>query len=68
VLLKFKLLEVQQQRLSDYIAWACRTQQLQTVHRSWFSERSMEQWLDSVLGELQQAGAAVLREGMILDR
>jgi glyoxylase-like metal-dependent hydrolase (beta-lactamase superfamily II) len=68
VLLKFKLLEVQQQRLSDYIAWACRTPQLQTVHRSWFSERSMEQWLGSVLAELQQAGAAVLREGMILDR
>jgi DNA-binding transcriptional regulator YbjK len=59
---------VRQQRLNDYIAWACRTPQLQTVHRSWFSERSMEQWLGSVLGELQQAGAAVLREGMILDR
>jgi hypothetical protein len=37
------------------------------VHRSWFSERSMEQWLGSLLGELQQAGVAVLRESMILD-
>ena len=67
VLLKFKLLEVQQQPLSDYIAWACDTPQLQTVHRSWFSQCSMEQWLASVLAELQQAGVAVLREGLILD-
>jgi glyoxylase-like metal-dependent hydrolase (beta-lactamase superfamily II) len=67
VLLKFKLLEVQQQPLGDYLAWACRTPHLQTVHRSWFSERSMEQWLGSVLDELQHAGAAVLRGGLILD-
>jgi glyoxylase-like metal-dependent hydrolase (beta-lactamase superfamily II) len=67
VLLKFKLLEVQQQPLDDYIAWACRTPHLQTVHRGWFSGRPLEQWLLGMLAELQQAGVAVMREGMILD-
>lgn len=69
VLLKFKLLEVQRQPLAEFLAWAGNTAHLQTLHRQWFArEQGMNEWLHSMLADLQRAGATTLHEGLILDR
>ena len=69
VLLKFKLLEVQRQPLAEFLAWAGNTAHLQTLHRQWFArEQGMNEWLHSMLADLQRAGATSLHEGLILDR
>lgn len=68
VLLKYKLLEVQQQPLADFIAWAQGTAYMQILHRNWFAERSIEQWLGSLLADLQQVGAAKVQEGLVLNQ
>jgi glyoxylase-like metal-dependent hydrolase (beta-lactamase superfamily II) len=68
VLLKYKLLEVQQQPLADFMAWARETAYMQTLHRNWFAQRSIEQWLGSLLADLQQVGAAKIQDGLVLNQ
>ncbi len=68
VLLKYKLLEVQQQPLADFIVWARGTAYMQTLHTNWFAQRSIEEWLDSLLADLQQVGAAKVQDGLVLNQ
>ena len=68
VLLKYKLLEVQQQPLAEFMAWAQGTAYMQTLHRNWFAQVSIEAWLLSLLTDLQQVGAAKLQDGLVLNQ
>jgi len=68
VLLKYKLLEVQQQPLAEFMAWAQGTAYMQTLHRNWFAQVSIEAWLLSLLSDLQQVGAAKLQNGLVLSQ
>jgi glyoxylase-like metal-dependent hydrolase (beta-lactamase superfamily II) len=68
VLLKYKLLEVQQQPLADFIAWACATAYMQALHRNWFAQRSIEDWLISLLVDLQKVGAAQVQDGLVMNQ
>ena len=68
VLLKYKLLEVQQQPLAEFTAWAQGTAYMQTLHRNWFAQVSIEAWLLSLLTDLQQVGAAKLQDGLVLNQ
>ena len=68
VLLKYKLLEVQQQALPDFVAWAKSTPYMRTLYDQWFAQSSMDDWLASLLDQLQQAGAARVQDGMVLNQ
>ena len=68
VLLKYKLLEVQQQPLADFMAWACATAYMQALHRNWFAQRSIEDWLVSLLADLQKVGAAQVQDGLVMNQ
>lgn len=58
VLLKFRLLEVQQLRLSELSAWATATPYFGLVHQRWFAEVPVENWLSQLIEGLVVSGAA----------
>ena len=57
VLLKFKLLEVQQQPLPDFLAWAAGTPYMALLHQRFFAG-GLEAWLRQLLQDLHKVGAA----------
>ena len=58
VLLKFKLLELQRAPLKDFARWAQSTPYFLLLHRRWFADRPLEEWLFTLISELVRAGAA----------
>lgn len=58
VLLKFKLLELQQLAMPEFVAWASATPYFEMVHAKWFAGQSMEVWIQSVANDLVRSGAA----------
>jgi glyoxylase-like metal-dependent hydrolase (beta-lactamase superfamily II) len=67
VLLKFKLLEVQEIEVTSLLAWANTTGYFTVVHRRWFTEMPLLQWLELMVAELMRSGAATLRETRIVN-
>lgn len=65
VLLKFKLLELQQIPLADLLAWAENTPYLQGLHASWAGGIPMDAWLRDLLNALQQSGAAQVQHEFV---
>lgn len=68
VLFKFKLLEVQSQGRSEFLAWARATLYFQRVHQRFFATLSLEAWLEQLLEDLAKVGAAELRGEQLLNR
>jgi glyoxylase-like metal-dependent hydrolase (beta-lactamase superfamily II) len=68
VLLKFKLLELGEQPMTDLIAWAQRTRYLVDVHAKTFAETPMQTWVESLIRELAQAGAIAITGGTVQNR
>ncbi len=68
VLLKFKLLEVQQQPLADFLDWAGQADYLCMLQQRWHADQSLADWIGALLSELQEAGAATLSGGLVLNR
>lgn len=58
VLLKFKLLELQRQRMGDLQRWAAVTPYVEMVHRRWFSDMDLEAWIKRLADDLVRTGAA----------
>ncbi len=58
VLLKFKLLEVQQQRRTDFMAWALAMPYMVKVHQRYFAGTDLQDWLNQLLADLVKVGAA----------
>lgn len=58
VLLKFKLLDVQRYPLRAFAEWAEKTPYFGLVHRRWFAEQPLREWLFTLLKELVRSGAA----------
>lgn len=65
VLVKFKLLEVQQVPLAEFRAWALATPYFGMVHQRFFAELPLADWIESVIGDLVRSGAAQ-RQGEVL--
>jgi glyoxylase-like metal-dependent hydrolase (beta-lactamase superfamily II) len=65
VLLKYKLLEWQQIRMSDLTAWAQATPYFGMLHERHFGNQEEGEWLQSLADDLVRSGAAV-REGDVL--
>lgn len=65
VLLKFKLLELQQVEFADFLQWAIATPYFGLVRERCFAEKSLEAWFYELLADLERAGAAK-REGSLI--
>jgi glyoxylase-like metal-dependent hydrolase (beta-lactamase superfamily II) len=62
VLLKFKLLELQRLRLSEFARWAAATPYFVLVHGRWFCDVDLVTWIAQLAQDLVRSGAAV-RDG-----
>lgn len=65
VLLKFKLLELQQVELQDLLDWAQRAGYLEMVRARWFPQAGARDWATSLVEDLVRSGAAA-RDGNIV--
>lgn len=65
VLLKFKLLELQQVSLAEFRQWAAATAYFGMVHQRWFLEIEQSAWIEQLADDLVRSGAA-RREGECL--
>ena len=68
VLLKFKLLEVQQQQRPDFMAWALSMPYMVKVHQRFFADTDIESWLTRLLADLVKAGAAETSQDWVRNR
>lgn len=57
VLLKFKMLELQQVGRADFLKWAVSTPYLEMVHERWFRNETMEAWILGLLQSLEKSAA-----------
>jgi glyoxylase-like metal-dependent hydrolase (beta-lactamase superfamily II) len=60
VLLKFKLLELQQIEQTDFIGWARTTPYLLQLHRQHIADAGFDAWIDTLIAELVRSGAAAV--------
>lgn len=67
VLLKFKLLELQQVALVEFKAWASATSHLRHIQNNFFSELDFEEWVDEMIAELVRSNAARLADKLIVN-
>lgn len=58
VLVKFKLLEMQEISIASLIAWAQSTAYLGLVQQRYFSDLSLEQWMEKLTQDLVRTGSA----------
>ena len=65
VLLKFKLLELQQVTIDAFTSWAVATPYFGMVHSRWFAGSTVGEWIEDVAAELVKSGAA-RRDGATL--
>ena len=65
VLLKFKLLEVQRQTSYAFAQWAISTPYLEHIHKQFFPELPVSQWILQLCDELARSGAAC-RDGTFI--
>ena len=67
VLLKFKLLELQQVALVEFRAWASATTHLRHIQNNFFSELDFEEWVDVMIAELVRSNAARVADKLIVN-
>jgi glyoxylase-like metal-dependent hydrolase (beta-lactamase superfamily II) len=62
VLMKFKLLEVQRTNFGQFLSWVEATPYFTTVHRHWFRQTPLEEWISGLVADLERSGVAA-RQG-----
>ena len=67
VLLKFKLLQWQQQDAAELHAWVAATRLMRDMHRTHFGDRSMAEWSESLVDDLARVGAAQRQGSWVLN-
>ncbi|TXT38280.1 MAG: beta-lactamase [Comamonadaceae bacterium] len=67
VMIKFKLLEVQQISVSAMQEWACATDLVTHIYRTHFSDLGFEMWVETLIDDLVRAGAAKREQRMLLN-
>lgn len=68
VLLKFKLLELQQIALSEFLPWAAHTEYFATLHQAYFKQHDFTAWFDELLQDLVRAGVARIDDQMLFNQ
>ena len=67
VLLKFKLLEFQKIKLTDFLIWADSVTYLQLLHESHAHGESYNAWLIGLFQSLEKSGACILDDAYIVN-
>ena len=67
VLIKFKLLEIQQQPVEELIQWATGTDYLVQIRDKFFETERIADWIEAMLDELLASGALVRKGDLILN-
>ncbi len=67
VLIKFHLLEVQQQELDDAFDWMASTAYMTRTHGRYFATETFAVWCTGLLTDLAASGALVIRSGMLVN-
>lgn len=68
VLLKFKLLELQNIAFSELENWVAQTPYLVLLHESYFSQIEKSAWVQQLAVELIRSGAAAINNGVLQNR
>lgn len=68
VLIKFKLLELQQVALSDFRSWIAQTAYFGLLHQTHFSQHNFTAWSDELMQDLVHAGAARIDGQLLLNQ
>ena len=68
VLLKFKLLDLQEVSYSAFEAWALEMPYVRQVRQRFFPDAEPAEWLKSLLCDLERSGAASLEDARIFNR
>ena len=56
VLIKFKLLELQEVRTAQFSAWAESTAYFEMVHARWYADVPRQDWISRLVSELERSG------------
>jgi glyoxylase-like metal-dependent hydrolase (beta-lactamase superfamily II) len=67
VLLKFKLMELQQVPLDDFVRWACDAQLVKATAGRYFPDQTPHAFVNAMLFDLVKAGVARRSEGNLYD-
>jgi glyoxylase-like metal-dependent hydrolase (beta-lactamase superfamily II) len=67
VLLKFKLLELQETSLAEFSEWALGTPYFSIVGRRYFADQDRTEWLASLVADLVRSGAAATNGERIMN-
>ena len=67
MLLKFKLLDLQDVGKAQFLAWAEGTPYFRLVHDRWFAHLSQRAWVEQLIRELAASGAARLEADRIIN-
>lgn len=68
VLIKFKLLELQQVALSDFRSWIAQTSYFDQLHRAHFGQHDFTAWSDELMQDLVRAGVARIDSQMLFNQ
>ncbi len=68
VLIKFKLLELQQVALSDFRSWIAQTSYFDQLHRAHFGQHDFTAWSDELMQDLVHAGVARIDSQMLFNQ
>lgn len=67
VLLKFKLLELHQVEASKFIEWAIKVPYFQILHKTYGEEMSLQDWVMTLLKDLEKSQALAFQEQMLVN-
>lgn len=67
VLLKFKLLELQQSPLPDLVAWADCTPYFRLLHQRWAGDIPISNWVEGLILDLVRSKAAEVRDQWVVN-
>ncbi len=67
VLLKFKLLELQQLPVADFVRWAVATPYFAQINSLFFPDKPVASWIEQLISELVKSGAASRSGDLVLN-
>ena len=67
VLLKFKLLEFHQVEASKFIEWAIKVPYFQILHKTYGEEMTLQDWVMTLLKDLEKSQALAFQEQMLVN-
>lgn len=67
VLLKFKLMEFQQQNLEAFKAWSLSAPLMETIHQYFYADKPLDAWVESLIADLVERKAMRIESGVLIN-